>query len=120
MSVTTLLVSGTVVLTNGVQSPTNTVAASGTVYTLDMGKEYDITSGAGTVGVATFTSVPASTYSYTTLRVEATGTVTFTNDNSIHSSDFAITRTLTNGNWAVVSFEIIPRRATNMFFVQTK
>ncbi len=110
-------VSGSVTSTNGYLSVTNTVAANGT---LAMGKDYYITSGAATLGIGTFSNIDPDRASVVTLRIRATGTITFTNDNSIAASDFVISRPLTNGNLATVSIEIWPRIYTNMFYVQSK
>ncbi len=71
--------------------------------------------GGGITGVG---NLPASTERATQLTIISSGTFVFTNVASIHASDYLTTRTITNGNTAIVQINVIPGTSTNMAIVQ--
>jgi hypothetical protein len=73
--------------------------------------------GAGITGVA---NAGTSTERWGQLTIVTSGTFVWTNPASIHASDFVTTRTITNGNTAVISVDVFPGQCTNMAIVQFK
>ncbi len=71
--------------------------------------------GGGITGVG---NLPTSTERATQLTIISSGAFVFTNPVSIHSSDYLTTRTITNGNTAIVQINVIPGTSTNMALVQ--
>ncbi len=55
---------------------------------------------------------------YAQLTVIATGDVIFTNRVDVFTSDMVDSRTITNGNTAVIAVDVIPGVITNMAIVQ--
>ncbi len=80
-----------------------------------------LVSGANTAcGVTGILNAGTSTERFGQLLIIASGNITFTNPASIHASDYVTTRVITNGNNAMIAFDVWPGLATNMFISQTK
>ncbi len=79
-----------------------------------------LSAGSVTGGVTGIANGPTSGDRWGTLEIVSTGTLVFTNPVSIHASDYLTTRTITNGNTAIISFQVTTGRWTNMAIVQFK
>ncbi len=73
--------------------------------------------GAGITGVV---NAGTSTERWGQITIVASGTFVWTNPAAIHASDFVTTRTITNGNTALISIDVFPGQCTNMAIVQFK
>lgn len=113
-----LNVGGTIgtAIAQGFDSPTNLWVAN-TVFNL--GTNYVISQGAGTVGITGIANKSTTTERYGQLVILATGTVIFTNVAGIKCNDGLLTRTITNGNSATIAIDFVPGVVTNLFIVQT-
>lgn len=77
--------------------------------------------GGVTIGFSGVANVAATRERYGKATILATGgNVTFTNPASVHSSDFALSRVITNGNSAQMVLDVIPGQCTNLFIMQFK
>jgi hypothetical protein len=100
------------------ENPTNSWAAD---TPFGLGTNAFFTSGAATLGITGVVNGPTTTERYGQLTILATGNITFTNlATIIRTSDFLSSRTITNGNTAVISVDVIPGQCTNMAIVQFK
>ena len=98
-------------------SPTNQWTINGTV---SLGTVYSFTSGAATGGITGVVNIGTTTERYAELTIVASGDIVFTNAVPIQCNDMADSRTITNGNTAVISVAVIPGICTNMAIVQFK
>ena len=99
----------------GYDCPTNTWAKN---TAFGLGTNCHFTSGATTCGITGVVNKSTKTERYGELTIVATGDIIFTNVAGIRCSDFLATRTITNGNSAVISVQLIPGQCTNMAIVQ--
>jgi hypothetical protein len=112
--------------TNGTLTTTGVVTASGydcatnlwTIGNFPLGTNLYYTVGANTVGISGIGNGPTTTERFGQLTIKATGDITFTNLVSIATSDFLRTRTITNGNFAVIAIDVYPGIVTNMAIAQ--
>ena len=79
---------------------------------------YYATSGTATIGITGVQNVPVSGTDYTELTLLSTGTITFTNVAGIKFNDGLTSRTITNGNSAVLAVTVMAGRVTNAAIVQ--
>jgi hypothetical protein len=98
-------------------NPTNTWARD---TNFPLGTNSFFTVGATTTGVTGLANKSTASERYGQITIVATGDIVFTNPASFRCSDFLASRTITNGNTALVSVDFIPGQCTNLFIVQTK
>jgi hypothetical protein len=95
--------------------PTNTWAIN---TAIGMGTNAYYTGGAQTLGVTGVADNPTNAIYFGELEIAPTGDIIFTNPVSFKASDYAITRTFTNGNSVLVAVRVKPGVSTNLSFVQ--
>jgi hypothetical protein len=71
-------------------------------------------------GITGILNAGTTTERFAQLFIKATGDVVFTNPVAFYCNDYADTRTITNGNTAWISVDVIPGVATNLAIVQFK
>ena len=103
------------VTASGYDTSTNGWAANAAI---GLGTNAYCTSGAATIGISGVLNGPTTTERLGQITVVATGALVFTNPISFYTSDFATSRTITNGNLAVVCVDVYPGVATNMTIAQ--
>jgi hypothetical protein len=112
---------GTITASGVITAPCYDVSTNlWTIGTFPLGTNLYYTVGASTVGISGVGNLPTSTERCGQLTIKATGDITFTNLSGIATSDFVNTRTITNGNFAVVALDVYPGIVTNMAIAQFK
>jgi hypothetical protein len=105
------------VTADGFKTRTNLFVINGVI---GLGTNYTYTSGAATGGITGIGTAAGSTEDYAQLLIKATGDITFTNPAAFYTSDMVDTRTITNGNTAFISVDVMPGFATNLIILQLK
>ena len=79
-----------------------------------------LVSGAATGGITGLGNKSTSTDRAGVIKILATGDIVFTNPASFKTSDFLTSRTITNGNSAIIQVDFTPGQFTNMAIAQYK
>lgn len=105
------------VLVSGFDIRTNLFTINGPIY---MGTNWTYTGGAATWGVTGVGGTIGAEERYSRLTLKAEGNITFTNPAAFFCNDFSDSRTITNGNMAIISVSVMPGFATNMSVLQLR
>lgn len=89
-----------------------------TYFPVGVGDTKILSVGASTGGILGVTNYSTTKESTGKLLILATGDFVFTNNATVKTSDYATSRTITNGNTAEVFISVVPNRSTNMAITQ--